>query len=612
MCGIAGLLQRDATVDPEVIVRMRDALTHRGPDDAGTYISPDAHVALGHRRLSIIDLSPAGHQPMSNEDGTVWTVFNGEIYNFAGLRAQLEQRGHRFQSHTDTEVIVHAYEEFGEGCVQYFRGMFAFAIWDERTRQLMLARDRFGIKPLYYFADGNRLAFASELKAITANPEIARVPDQSSIYDYLTYRYVPTPKTIYRQIFKLPPAHVLVAGFGPAGVKTRMKRYWEIEFAPEEAPDWQERLQRALTDAVRNHLVSDVPLGVLLSGGIDSSAVVALLRRGLGKSVESFTAGFDVAEHSEAPYARRVAEVLGTHHHETTVSLGTLDEALDRVVGLYDEPFADGSAVPTHRVCEFARQHVKVALSGDGGDELFAGYSWYWHWLKLRKWDRFWNLLPGATRDWVQRNAPAAWKTRNFGRRLLLNPLEQYLRQVGVFTRYEKQRLLSREFLEPFKEYDDVWQIRQFWRENLDPLDAMEYVDLHTYLPDDILTKVDRASMAVSLELRVPLLDDSFAEMAVCLPGRLRCQNGVTKHPLKRMLEQWLPNEIIHRPKQGFSSPWGKWLQPELVRRRLKDGALVRGGVLNGSALARLDHRYFAGGKAWALLVLNQWFERKA
>ena len=398
--------------------------------------------------------------------------------------------------------------------------------------------------------------------------------------------------------------------FGSTALEIATAKYWDLEFEPRGGKDFSAALKPALQDAVRSHLVSDVPLGVLLSGGIDSSTVVAVLRACLDEPAKTFSVGFDVAEHSETQYARRVADTFATEHYEMAVSLGTLDEALQHIVSIYDEPFADGSAVPTHRVCQFARQHVKVALSGDGADELFAGYKWYQNWLALQRSARIWKLLPRSARDWAQQRAPGNWKVRNLGRRLLLAPLEQYLRLVGVFTRYEKEWLLTAEFLREFEEYDDVWQIRQFWREDLDPLSAMQYVDVHTYLADDILTKVDRASMAVSLEMRVPFLDHLLAEQAAQFPAGGRVQNAEQKYPLKRFLETWLPKDLIYRSKQGFSAPWGHWLDPDLVRSRLQNGALVRAGILDPTKLRTISARQLGAGKGWALLVLDTWMNK--
>lgn len=611
MCGIVGVIQRDAPVSRELVGLMRDRLQHRGPDDAGLYFSPDNVCGLGHRRLSIIDLSPQGHQPMSNEDGSVWIAFNGEIYNFAELREQLTAKQHRFKSRTDTEVIVHAYEEYGVNCVDHLRGMFAFAIWDERHHQLFLARDRFGMKPLYYYHDRDRFAFASELKALVACPTIPKVLDETSLYDYLSYRYVPTPKTIYRNIYKLPPAHTLMVRERGDDFEVSSRRYWDIDFTPDDSGAAVKQLLPDIAAAVDSHMISDVPLGAFLSGGVDSSLICGVARNCLHIPLKSFTVGFDDDAHSEAPYARQVAYILQTEHHEVTASLGSLDDALANVIEFYDEPFADGSAIPTHRVCALTRKHVTVALSGDGGDELFGGYSWYQRWLKQRAYDSFWSLVPASGRDWATRHAPNAWKIRSWGRNLLLTPLEQYLRNIGMFTRYEKHRMLTAEFGRQFADYDDVWQLRQHWRPELEPLSAMQYLDIHTYLPDDILTKVDRASMAVSLEVRIPFLDHPLAENAARLPRSARLAGDQSKVALKNILSSWLPPELIHRAKHGFSAPWGRWLKPQHVRERLVCGELVRRGILDLKWVQTTEGRQLGGGKGWALLVLDEWLKRK-
>lgn len=597
------------------LIAMRDALTHRGPDDAGLWISPgEAHAAvasvgLGHRRLSIIDLSHAGAQPMSNEDGSVWLVFNGEIYNFPELRPQLEALGHRFASHTDSEVIIHAYEEWGAECVRRLRGMFAFAIWDQALQSLLLARDRFGIKPLYYYFDSEILLFGSELKALMAHPSMPRDLDNTAIYDYLTFGYIPAPKTIYKNVNKLSPASMLVRD----REGTRIERYWDIDFTPQAASDDTravETVQGQLADATRSHLISDVPLGVLLSGGLDSSAVAATLARTLGESIRTFSVGFDIAESSEVEFSRIVAAALGTEHRELTVALGGLDEALEQVVASYDEPFGDGSAIPTRRLCDMVRREVKVVLSGDGGDEVFAGYSRYGRWLQDQKQSAWWRRLPAPVREAVRRSAPTKLQTRKAGRLYLLSPLEQYVRGAGVFTRPEKRLLLSPDFEAQFHDYDELWPVRPHFREDLDPISALQYLDMHTYLPDDILTKVDRASMAVGLEVRVPLLDHELAEHAAALPSNLRWRDGETKWVLRRAIAALLPAEIMARGKQGFSAPWKQWLKPDEVRRRLEQGALVRAGILDKQILETTGTRMLKGGKLWSLLVLEAWMER--
>lgn len=611
MCAIAGLYERCGRVDIQVLEHIRDVQKHRGPDDCGHYLSPDNRVGLGHRRLSVIDLSPQGHQPMSNETRDIWISYNGEIYNFAGLREQLSNRQHQFRSRTDTEVIVHAYEEYGEKCVEHLQGMFAFAIWDERKRQMFLARDRFGIKPLYYYQDRDRFVFASELKGLMACPAVTKELDESSLYDYLSYRYVPTPKTIYRNVFKLPPAHTLMVREKSDALEISSRRYWDIDFTPDSSGDPESKLLTGITQAVNSHMVSDVPLGAFLSGGVDSSVICSVARKCLNAPLKSFTVGFDDDSHSEAPYANQVAKILETEHREVTASLGSLDNALANVVRFYDEPFADGSAIPTHRVCELTRKYVTVALSGDGGDELFGGYGWYQRWLQQRTYDSFWALVPGKGRDWVTRHAPDKWKIRSLGRNLLLSPLEQYLRNIGLFTRYEKRQMLTREFCRQFDDYDDVWQLRQYWRPDLDPLSAMQYLDIHTYLPDDILTKVDRASMAVSLEVRIPFLDHPFAESAARLPRSSKLAGDQSKVALKNILSPWLPAELIHRAKHGFSAPWGKWLKPQHVRERLANGELVKCGISDIKWIQTVEDRQLSGGKGWALLVLNEWLKRE-
>lgn len=541
---------------------MRDAMTSRGPDDAGMEIRNG--TGLGHRRLSILDLSPAGHQPMCNEDRSVWVVFNGEIYNFAELRRELEGLGHRFVSNSDTEVIVHGWEAWGERCVERLRGMFAFAVWDDRRRVLFLARDRVGIKPLFYYWDGRTLAFASELKALRQCPDLDLAVDPTALFDFLTYLYIPAPKTAYKNVRKLEPGHRLLFD----GRRLHAERYWDWNFAPRPITERKavEELRALLAETVRLHLVSDVPLGVLLSGGVDSSAVAAF-----AGPVMTFSIGFDVAEHSETAFARAVAGRFGTRHVESTVALAEGKRLLDWMVEWYDEPYYDTSAIPTYLVCREARRHVTVALSGDGGDEVFGGYTHYTRFRRLMAWD----VLPKALRRLVPGRS---------GERLRLDPLERYAFLMGGMVEHEKARVPG---LAKFKDYDALWSFRRFWREDLDVPTRLQYLDAKTYLPDDILTKVDRASMAVSLEVRPPLLDHRLMEFVATLPTHVRLKGGRLKYLLKKALEGLLPEEILTRKKKGFSVPLRTWLA---------------GGLLDEPGLAglRYPHRV-------ALWQLDRW-----
>jgi asparagine synthase (glutamine-hydrolysing) len=585
MCGIVGIVARDAS-DVMRLEELCATMTHRGPDDAGVQLWPSQAVGLGHRRLAIIDLSARGRQPMTNEDETVWVVFNGEIYNFQDLRCELIARGHRLRTETDTEVVVHAYEEWGPDCVRRLRGMFAYAVWDARTRQLVLARDRFGIKPLFYYWDGTRFLFASEIKALLTHPAVRRELDQSALWDYFTYLYVPAPKTTYTYIRQVLPAQLVI--FREDAVQ--LQEYWDIDFtarplAPEEAVA---ALTEKLSETVRAHLVADVPVGVLLSGGIDSSAVAAFGVQ--HQPLKTFSLDFDVPAYSEGEYARSVARHLRTDHTETVLSRETLRNAEERVVNFYDQPFADASALPTFCVAHLARQQVKVALSGDGGDELFGGYRWYQDWMSLRRHDR----IPLALRRAVFSSllVPLLGRCSSFpkvhglivrSRAELLgrDPIAQYGVMMGRILPYQKPLVLPEDLVKQFHGYDDFWLMRRYWREDLDPWSRLQYLDIKTYLPNDILTKVDRASMATSLEVRVPLLDHELAELVASFPPELRQDKDI----LRRAVRPLLPQEILERPKKGFSTPLNEWLSHRQAHR----------------------HRSLSGLGLWTMSVFEAW-----
>jgi len=613
MCGIAGLV-RGGPSDAAATRRMMDAITHRGPDDEAIREWPDHGVTLCHRRLSIIDLSPLGRNPMSNEDGSVWIVYNGEIYNFQALRRELEALGHTFRSHTDTEVVLHAYEQWGDDHVHRLRGMFAYALYDRRPRggcryRILLVRDRLGIKPLFYYARSGCFAFASELKGILACDGIDRAIDWTALYDFLTYLYIPAPKTAYTHIRKLPAGHLLT--LDEQGLTVR--EYWTINapaqasaLTPDEAVD---RLAGTLERVVGDHLVSDVPLGVLLSGGVDSSAVTALAAGVAQPPLRTFSAGFDVAEHSELNYARLVAAHCHTRHTEEVVGRESLDRMLPHMLSLYDEPFADTSAIPTYYVTAAAGKHVKVLLSGDGGDEVFAGYGWYRSWLARRKLDR---LPLGGTRRLL---VPLAerWPWGRGGKGLLValsrSPLGRYAALMELFSPSRKRQLLAPARRAEFDDYDDYWHFRRHWREDLDPLARVQYLDLKTFLPDDILTKVDRASMASSVEVRPPLLDHELVEQVLAMPSDWNLRAGEQKWLLKQAVASLLPAEVLHREKKGFSAPMTRWIaasrhwaSAEMTRlSRLTEGAWLSPDV------PALASGMIRGAEVWGLLLLLRW-----
>jgi asparagine synthase (glutamine-hydrolysing) len=620
MCGIAGRFNYDPLrpVARDVLEAMTDAVAHRGPDAAGYHLAPG--VGLGHRRLSIIDLS-TGDQPLSNEDGTVWTVFNGEIYNFAEVRAELLAHGHRFRTGSDTEVIVHGYEQWGERCVDRFRGMFAFAVWDSAARRLLLARDRLGVKPLYYAEiPGRGLVFGSELKSLLEDPDVPRDWRPDAIDAYLTLLYIPAPATIYRGIHKLEPGHVLVAERGTL----RTKRYWDLEFTGEGDPrreeEYLEQLDALLAESVALRQIADVPLGAFLSGGIDSSAVAAYMVETSARPPVTISVGFDHARYDELAHARRVAEHLGCEFHPRTVTPDIVS-LLPKLAWHFDEPFADSSAVPTYYVSKAARELVTVALSGDGGDELWAGYARH----RVDQWEQGARKALGpasAVAAALGRALPLSVKGARALRHLGSDPGQSYALKhaYGMFEPDAKSRLYSSDFAASVGGADPFASFRAAYARcrSLDPVDRGLYTDVHTYMVDDILTKVDRMSMAVSLEAREPLLDHRLLEFAATVPVALKIKNGRGKYLLRKVLEKRIPREILERGKQGFEAPIGEWLRGPLapMAEDLLTGPQLRDrGVFNDREVTRLwtehrdgraDHRH----RLWQLMMLELWFRQ--
>jgi asparagine synthase (glutamine-hydrolysing) len=602
MCGISGLLYFDQTrpVDQGVVHRMLSVARHRGPDDSGIYVR--GPVALGFNRLSIIDLA-GGHQPMSNEDGTVWIVFNGEIYNFGELHEGLVGRGHHFRTRSDTETIVHAWEEYGESCVEKLRGMFAFAIWDERRQVLFAARDRLGIKPFYYHQNTERFAFASEMKSLLELSDIAREPDPAVIYEYLRRRYVIGPNTMLRGIRKLPPGHALLVD--QSGV--RAWQYWDVPFGepaniPEDAA--LERLDTLLNECLRMHLVADVPLGAFLSGGVDSSAVVGLMSRLGVKDIKTFSIGYDSAE-SELDYARIVATHFRTDHHELRLDPGTFRDVLPKIAWYMDEPVGDTASIPLYFLAQFARQEVTVALSGEGSDEIFGGYPIYHRMLGYERVNR----LPLARVAGRLIGAFAGdTKIRKYAD-MLGRPLEwRYGGVGGLFSEQQANELMLRPAESPDGVADAYARCH-----GRTPLGRMSYLDLKTWLADDLLVKADRMSMANSLELRVPFLDHRLVEFAAALPDRFKVHGSVTKYLLKKWAERLLPREIVYREKQGFPVPVKSWFRDELSGFA-RETLLARGGIC-GEFLSRpqIEHllqmhdREDRSEQIYSLLVLDSW-----
>ena len=606
-----------------VLAEQIRCLRHRGPDESGQW--RDHHCALGHARLSIIDLT-AGRQPMANEDGTVRISYNGEVYNYRELMAELKAKGHRFSTRSDTETIVHAWEQWGPACVERLRGMFAFAIWDGPQRRLFLARDRLGIKPLYYYASGGRLVFGSEIKACLADPGVPRRIDSQALYDYLCYLYVPAPKTMFAGIRKLPAGHTLDYHEG----RVEIKRYWDLTFSGEPVGDESavcEVLLDKLREAVEIRLMSEVPLGAFLSGGIDSSAVVWTMSKLLDRPVTTNSIGFSDQAFNELPHADALAERLGTDHHRYVVTPRAA-EVVETLATHYDEPFADSSAVPTYYVSQMARQNVTVALSGDGGDENFAGYRRYLFDRAEAKVRRF---LPGMIRrgvfgplgriwpkaDWLPR--PLRFKS-TFGN-LATDEAHGHFRTVCFLDRHEAFSAMAGDMQRAVGDYDPVSVLEEHFRRVADcpdPVSRCQYVDMKTYLVDDILTKVDRASMAVSLEVRVPLLDHEFMQYAATLPSGLKLRGGVGKYIFKQALRGPLGPEIVDRTKMGFSIPLADWFRKDLKRfteeRLLLPDARIA-EWLDRDMMHRVWNEHQGGRRnwqelIWAALMLELWARR--
>ncbi len=627
MCGICGVvdLSPDARVDPEILGAMNLALAHRGPDDEGTFIDND--VGLGARRLSIIDVE-GGHQPVHNQDRSVWIVHNGEIYNHERLHSLLEKLGHRFHTRSDTEVVVHAYEEFGDECVKHLNGMFAFAIWDTRSRRLFLARDRFGIKPLYYALIGKKLIFASEIKSILKHPAVERSIDIVALNEYLSFEYVPTPRTIFKAIKKLPPGHVL--SFSERGLN--LEPYWDISLAKSERRppvswrEYQQRLRQELREAVEKEMVSDVPIGVLLSGGIDSATVLAMMAEARPKALKSFSIAFEEKSFDESIFARKVARAIGSDHHELTVTSSMMAELVPKLMDFLDEPFADSSVVPTYFLSRFAREHVKVVLGGDGGDEMFAGYptlqahrliEYYERWvpflLRASVVPKLIDALP-VSKD----NISFDFKARRFisGRGVPL--ASRHHRWLGSFTPQQKAQLFVPELRQDEMDTYEVAYAHQRRCDADETMNQLLYMDQKLYLEGDILTKVDRASMANSLEVRVPLLNHRLAEYVAEIPHQLKLRRFQTKFLLKKAMAGVLPQEILHRPKKGFNVPVAHWINSslkELVRDQLSAEKIRREGFFDASYVQKLVKEHADGERdhrklLWTLLVFELWHEK--
>jgi len=628
MCGIAGVfdMQGQREVDHGLVERMTRSLVHRGPDGEGYYFEPG--VALGHRRLAIIDLE-GGRQPLFNEDDTVAVTYNGEIYNFQALQEELEACGHHFKTRCDTEVIVHAWEEWGEDCVRRFNGMFAFAIWDRNRQCLFLARDRLGIKPLYYGVSGEgRLLFGSELKALLKDPALPRNLRADAVEDFFTFGYVPDPKVIIEGVWKLPPGHTLIVRRGADLPGPR--QYWDVDFSqpPVQSDDLYGELVARFTAAVKRRLIAEVPLGAFLSGGVDSSAVVSLMARISDGVVNTASISFGDPAYNESQYAKLVAERYKTNHRVKQVEPADFS-LVDSLPDLYDEPYADSSALPTYRVCELARENVTVALSGDGGDESFVGYRRYrWHAYE----EAVRGRLPQAVRgplfgllgsvypklDW----APKFLRAKTTFQALARESTDAYLHSVGILADKTRKRIFSKSFRKSLGGYsaNDFFRELAAGADTDDALQLVQYLDFKTYLPGDILTKVDRASMAHSLEVRVPILDHTFVEWVASIPTSQKLVGREGKYCLKKAFEPYLPDEILYREKMGFGVPIAGWFRGELrdhVKRRLLGGSLPDTDLFDMREVANLIAEHQSGRREhsaalWALLMFEGSMSRLA
>lgn len=629
MCGICGKVSLNSgDISRDSIRKMSNVLKHRGPDDEGVYLNslgPQASgtkVGLGHRRLSIIDLSSAGHQPMSNEDGTIWIILNGEIYNFLELREILEKRGHRFKSHTDTEVVLHLYEDKEIGSLKDLRGMFAFAIWDEKKERLFLARDRVGKKPLYYRFKNGSLIFGSEVKAILQDPEVEKDVNHGAIPYYLTYGYTPSPWTMFMDINKLPPAHFLVYEKGDM----KIERYWRLDFSNKislSGEEYHRRILGHLREATKIRLISDVPLGAFLSGGVDSSAVVYMMSQLMDIPVKTFSIGFEEETHSELKFARLVARAFGTDHHEYIVKPEAM-EVLPKLVWHYNEPYADSSALPSFYVAKMTRQKVTVALNGDGGDENFAGYERY----MAARFAETYRRIPEKVRknllsffiskireSTVHNNLPAKFK-RFIS--MASEPLKRrHYNWVSIFRDDEKEFLYTNEFKAKIQQKESFDYLDNIFSHSCtnDVVDLLLYVDIHSYLPEDLLVKMDIATMANSLEARSPFLDHKFMEFAAAIPSSMKIKGIRLKHILKKVLSNKLPEDILRRGKMGFGIPIDKWFRSELKDYSyeiLMSQKCIERNYFAKKSIKRLldDHsngKVNNGARIWCLLNLELW-----
>jgi len=634
MCGIVGFLTSNPSKIPDIKIlrEMRDVLIHRGPDDEGEYIQSldekGIFLFLGHRRLSIIDLI-GGHQPLSNEDDKIWVIFNGEIYNFKELRKDLEEFGHRFKTNSDTEVIVHSYEEYGEECFKYFNGMFAIAIWDGNHQKLILSRDRFGKKPLYYYFFDDLFIFSSELKAIMVYPEFPRHIDPISLMKYLFYEFIPSPKTIFKNVMKIPSASYLV--WTKKGIE--IKKYWS-PFKSKDIKDIksiselevEERLIEILRKSVRHRLISDVPLGIFLSGGIDSSSVAAIAQQEVTGKVKTFSIGFEDSSFDESKYAFLVSKFIGAEHFQQIMKPKDLIEIVPKLTDLLDEPMADASIIPTYLLSKFTRKHVTVALGGDGGDELFAGYPTY----LAHKFANYYEEIMGFIHPAINflgnllpvsdNNFSFDFKVKKFLSGIGYPDVIRNSIWLGSFPFLEIKNLVSNEFISLFNRNHILEELFLYEKEYPydDEITKIQYLDLKMYLQESVLVKVDRASMACSLEVRAPFLDYELVEFVMALPSGFKLNGYKSKYILKKIMRNLLPEEVIKRPKKGFGIPIAKWIKgplKDLFQDLLSQEKIKKEGFLNHEYINKVFEDHLRNKKdnrkkLWTLLIWELWVNR--
>jgi len=620
MCGITGKINFHAgqKINEFELKEMSDSLYERGPDDQGFYINQN--IGLGFRRLNIIDLS-TGHQPLSNEDGSIWIVFNGEIYNYKELQETLIKQGHKFRTKSDTETIVHLYEQHGVECLQYLRGMFAFSIWDNNRKQLFCARDRFGIKPFYYYLDTNKFVFGSEIKAILKSAEIDKTISYDALDSYFTFGYITGDLSIYKNIKKLQPAHYLL--FSQNTNSVCIRRYWDIDFEPDYAKpeeQWMQEIEASFSQSVKLHMISDVPLGAFLSGGIDSSSVVAMMAKNSDRPIKTFSIGFKEQKFNELKFAREVASKYGCEHHEQIVEAESIS-LLPKLVQKYDEPFADASSIPTYYVSKLAREFVTVVLSGDGGDELFAGYDKY---IKINQLHsspfHFTNfktnqLLWGTAYKLIPQSMPGK------GLSYLLSQSKDYAAAyLSIWTKDERKKLLLNDYVIGYEKGSELFKEEILKKENsqTDFISKIQSLDMKTYLVDDVLTKVDRSSMMNSLEVRVPMLDHKFAELSFKIPSNLKFNGKSQKYIFKKAMKPFLPPNILNHPKQGFSIPLTHWFKKDL-KEYVHDSLLsdssysskhlnkefIRSTIMNSQ-----NGKRDLTAKVWSLIFFEEWLRQ--